>query len=213
MAAPDANAPALLRQEVLDEARRTKDEILCRARERAEAILAKAEREAAQIRQERMRAAQAEAARKAEAILATIAVETSRARSARIEELLQAIHLQAHDRLRARSGFDFRKAIAGLAVEALRQMAGEAFRLRLSVADHRAFGSALVDAIHQQSRRSNPALRTVADPDLRDGEVMLETEEGSQVWNLGLEARLERCWPELRRQIGAHTVPKEQGAA
>jgi hypothetical protein len=41
------------------------------------------------------------------------------------------------------------------------------------------------------------------DPSAKKGEWILQDEEGRQIWELGLEARLERLWPELRRQIAA----------
>ncbi len=213
MPTPDATAPELLRREILDEARRQEKDILRRARQAAEAAVAKAEKEAQEFRGERMRAAEVEATRRIEAILATVPVEAGRLRSARIEELLQAVHDRVRERLRARSGFDFREVMAGLSAEALRQMAGDAFRLRISTADHRVVGGAFVEEIRKRSGRTSLQMQLVADSTLKDGDVRLEDDAGRQVWNLGLEARLERCWPELRRQIAAQTGIVDQGSA
>lgn len=206
MPAPTSNAPELLRQEILAEAQRQKEAILSRAQQAAAAILAKAEREAQQCLGERMEAAEAEAKRRTEAILATVPVEAGRARSARVEALLQAIHDHAREQLRARNGFDFRKTIARLSGEALQQMAGDAFRLRLSAADCRAVGDGLAEEIQRCSTRRFEKLPMVSDPTLKDGDLLLEDSAGRQVWNLSLEARLERCWPDLRRQIAARTA-------
>ena len=207
------NAPELLRQEVLEQARRQKEDVLRQARLETGAIVAKAEKEAEQFRRERLEAARAEAKRRAEAILATVPMETDRMRSARIEELLQAIHDRAREQLHKRAGFDYREAIARLSAEALRQMAGETFRLRLSAAGLCAFGDGLAEEIQSCSKRSPLALEVVADSRLKDGDVLIEDREGRQVWNLSLDVRLERCWLELRRQIAAHTAFMEEDTA
>ncbi len=211
MPAPDSKASELLRQEILEEARGQAEAIRNHARQKAEVILAEAEKEAAQLRADRMEAARAEVRRRTEAILATVCVEAGRMRSARIEDALQAIHDRARDELRARSGFDFPRIIAGLAAEALGQMAGDAFELRLSRADHDALGRELMDEIRSRSSRSNLTIRLVADSNLNRGGLWLEDDAGRQAWNLSLEARLERCWPELRRQIAACAGIREQG--
>ncbi len=213
MPTPNSNAPERLRQVILEEARREKEALLHRARQQADAIVAKADKEAGQFRRERLDAARAEAKRRSEAILATVPVEVGRRRLAQIEVLLQAIHDQAGERLRVRSGFDLRQFLIGQSAEALRQMAGDAFQLRLSVADRRALGDGLVAEIQQQPGCSSLKLRLVADAELKDGDALVEDEAGSQVWNLSPPARLERCWPELRRQIAAHPALLEQGTA
>ncbi len=213
MTTPDPNAPGLLRQEILEEARRRKEDILRQARHQAEATVAKAEKEAEQFRRERLEAARAEAKRRTEAILATVPVEAGRMRSARIEELLQAIHDRAQAHLQARAGFDYRDTIARLSAQALKHMAGETFRLRLSAADHRALGDGLAEEIRNGCGRAPLTLQLVQDPNLKDGEMLIQDEGGRQVWNLSLDACLERCWPELRRQIAAHTAILEHGTA
>jgi len=210
---PNPNAPESLRQEILEEARRQKEDILRRTRQEAGVIVAKAEREAEQFRKERLEAARAEAKQRTEAILATVSVEAGRMRSARIEESLRAIHDRARSRLQTRTGFDYRETIARLSAEALGQMAGETFRLRLSVAEHRASGDGLAEEVQRCSGRPAVTLQVVADANLKDGDVLIEDERVRQVYNLSLDARLERCWPELRRQIAAQTGFTEQSTA
>ena len=211
MDAVTTNAPDLLRQEILEQARRQKEDILRQARQEAGAVVAKAEKEAEQFRRERLGAARAEAKRRAEAILATLPVEAGRLRSAGIEQLLQAIHDGAREQLQRRAGSDYRVTVVRLSAEALGQMVGESFRLRLSAAHQPALANGLVDEIRRCSSRSTLALQLVADANLKDGDVLIEDECGRQVWNLSLEARLERCWPELRRQIAAQADFMEQG--
>jgi vacuolar-type H+-ATPase subunit E/Vma4 len=210
---PPPNPPEPLRREILEEARRQQEEILRQARHQAEAVVAKAEMEAEQFRKERLEAAAAEAKRRTEAILATVPVETGRMRSAGIEELLQAIHNRAREHLQARIGFDYRETIARLSAVALQQMAGASFRLRLSASHDRVLGDGLAEAIQTCCGSSTPTLRLIADSNLKDGDVLIEDEGGRQIWNLSLDARLERCWPELRHQIAAQAGFMPQGTS
>ncbi len=213
MTLPTPNAPESLRQEILEQARRQKEEILGRARREAEAIVAKADTEAQRFRKERLEAAKAEAKRRVGAILATVPVEAGRLRSARIEELLEAIHDSAREHLQTRAGPDYRETVARLCVEALRQMSGDTFRLRLSAAHDGALGLGLPETVQSRSGRSRLTVQLVVDANLKDGDVLIEDEGGRQVWNLSLDTRLERCWPELRRQIAAQAGFMQQGTA
>lgn len=213
MTSQSDNAPELLRQEVLAEARRQKDDLLHQARQKAAAIVAKAEQEAEQHRRERLDTARAEANRRAEAILATVAVETNRLRSARVEQSLQAIHDRARQHLRTRSGLDYPETVARLSAEALNQMAGDSFRLRFSAANRNALGNGLIESIRSRVGRSSLVLELIADSTLKDGDVVLEDAARRQVWNLSLDARLTRCWPALRRQIADHPAFSQKGGS
>jgi vacuolar-type H+-ATPase subunit E/Vma4 len=192
--------------EILADARREGDEIVHRARQEAEALLAKAAADAAKTRQERLDAARAEAARRRELILATVAVEANRMRSSRVEKVLQSIHNEISRRLVGREGFDYRQTLITLANDALSRMSGDAFVVKLSPADRAAFDDTLTKSL---SRRA----QIVEDAAITGGGVVVETADGRQVWNNRLPARLERLWPELRRQIAVHAglVPKTGG--
>lgn len=213
MKSPIINGPELMRQEVLEEARRQKEEILNAARREAEDIVVKARGESERFRKERLDAARAEAARRGDAILATVSVEAGRVRALRIEELLRTIHDQAQERFGTRSGFDFRETVVRLSSGALQQMDGETFRLRLSVQDCQVCGDGLAADIRKLSDHPALVLQILADSTLKDGEVLIEDEAGRQVWNVSLDARLERCWPELRRQIAAQAEFLAKGTA
>lgn len=201
-----------LRREILEEARHQQEDLLRRAQQATEEILAKAETEVGQFRAERLEAARAEAKRRTDAMLATVAIDAGRIRLARVEELLEAIRRRAAEQLRARAGFDDRETLICLAVEALGQMAGDDFRLRLCAADHGVLGDGLAEEIRRRAGRSDLVLEVVSDASLQDGEVLVEDAVGRQIWDLSPGARLERCWPELRRQIAVHAALLEQGA-
>ncbi|MBM3887920.1 MAG: hypothetical protein FJ388_02215 [Verrucomicrobia bacterium] len=204
MTTPNANVPDLLCEQVLEDARRQSEEILRRARQEAAALLEKAAAEAEQTRQARLELARAEAARRTEAILATVSVEVGRLRSARVEALLQTIYEQARRRLEARRGLATRESVIALAAEALQRMAGEAFVIKLSATDRRAFGDGLAAELQRRVGRSPLRLTVVEDPAVTDGGVVVEDVESRQVWDNRLRARLDRLWPELRQQIAAH---------
>ncbi len=206
MAAPSQNSPQALCAAILAEARRESEEILRRAQQEAEALRAKAKAEADTARQERLNLARAEAARRKDLILATVPVEANRMRAARIEALLQSIFAEIRRRLLERDGFDYRDTLIALAVEAISRMAGEAFVVKLSPADHAALGEGLAGEIAQGLRPSQPLSITLADePAITEGGLILQDAGGFQIWDNRLPVRLERLWPELRRQIAVHT--------
>lgn len=194
------NSPEVLCAEIIADAKRQSEEILQRSKTEAEAILAAANAEAENIRRERREQAQAEAARRRELILATVAVEAGRLRSARIERLLESIREEIRQRLLARD-FDVRESIVTLAAEAIRRMPGNDFVLKISAADHAAFGNGLAGEIAQRVTRSSLNLSISADATMTDGGVVIWDAAGFQFWDNRLLSRLERLWPEFRRQI------------
>ena len=200
MPATNQNSPDVLCAEILADAKRQSEEILQRAKTEAETTLAAASAEAEKIRRERRDLAQAEAARRKELILATVAVETGRLRSARVETLLESVREEIRRRLLARN-IDAREMIVALATEAVRRMPGNDFVLKISTADHAAFGNGLAGEIARCVGRSPLNLTISADPAISDSGVVVQTADGFQYWDNRLLSRLERLWPELRRQI------------
>ena len=200
MDATKQNSPDVLCAEILADAQRQSEEILQRAKTEAETTLAAASAEAEKIRHERREQAQTEAVRRKELILATVAVETGRLRSARTEALLESVREEIRRRLLARN-FDSRKTIIALAAEAIRRMPGNDFVLKISAADHAAFGGGLAGEIAQHVGRSPLNLAISLDAAMTDGGVVVQTPDGFQFWDNRLLSRLERLWPELRRQI------------
>jgi|ERR1019366_9299078 vacuolar-type H+-ATPase subunit E/Vma4 len=204
MATPKQNSPDVLSEEILADAKRECDEIIRRAQRESESLLAAATAEAEKIRREKLDAARAEAARRTELMLATIPVEAGRLRSARIEAILENIREEARRQLLARK-FDYHETVVALAAEAVHLMPGTDFVLKISAADHAAFGDKLAEEIRQRTRRSPLNLTVSADPAITGGGVMVQDAEGIRIWDNRLLARLERLWPELRRQIAART--------
>lgn len=205
----DQSSTERLREEILADAGREAEKIITRAKHDAEAILAGAAAEADRLRQEQIREAGVEASRQSELILATVPIEIDRLRAARVEALLANIYEEASERLLAREGFEYRKTVIALAVHAIHRMEGDAFVVKLSGADHAVLGDALAEEI--AGRVGRPVSITISDaPDISEGGVIVEDRESRQVWDNRLLKRLERLWPELRRQIAAQAnfVPK-----
>jgi vacuolar-type H+-ATPase subunit E/Vma4 len=215
VATPNQDSQRALCDEILAEAHCEGEQIVRTARQEAETLLARATDEAKAARQQRLDLARAEAARRRELLLATVPLETGRLRSARIETLLHSIYEGVRQRLLTREGFDYREALITLAAEAAARMAGDAFVVKLSAADRAALGEGLAEEIAQRVGHSPALSITISDePAITEGGLLIEDSEGRQVWDNRLPARLERLWPELRRQIalGASLVSKDSSA-
>ncbi len=189
MAAHESNTPDVLMGAVLDDAHRQADAIIARTRQQAAATLEQATAEIEQAGQERLKVAQVEAARKTESIQASVSVAASRLRAARVESILQSVYDEAHHRLVARQGYDYTETLVALVTEAARHMGGTGLIVRLSPADR----AAVAERLGQ--------FTLVEDPSLTDGGAVVLDADGRRAWDNRLVARLDRLWPELRRQI------------
>jgi len=198
-----------MREEILAGARREGEEIMLCARQDAELSLTGAAAEADRLYRERLDQARVEASRKSELILATVSVETARLRGARVEALLESVCEEARRRLQAREGFDYHEAVITLAADAIKQMAGDTFVLRLSKTEQTILGDGLAAEI--APRIGRPVnINVLYEEEIGGGGVVVEDAEVRQVWDNHLLKRLERLWPELRRWIAAEAsfVPK-----
>lgn len=210
------NSAETLRDSILADARAAADQIVARARQEAQDLLDQARAQADAARRKRVEAAQAEAARRGDLLLARVPVEIGRRRSTRAESLLQSVHDDARARLLARDGFDYRDALVALAADAIGRMAGDAFVAGLSPDDYRRHADGIADDIVRAAGRPSARLTIVEDPAITDGGVVLRDGQGYQAWDNRLLARLERLWPDLRLQVAiqAGLAPKSdaQGA-
>ena len=134
--------------------------------------------------------------------LATIPVETGRLRSERIESILESVREDVRRRL-LEPTFDCFETVVTLAVEAIQQMRGSDFVLKISPANHAAFGGKLAGEITQRARCLSLKLAVFSDPTTTDYGVVVQDTDGKRAWDNRLLLRLERFWPELRRQMAA----------
>ncbi|OPY00353.1 MAG: V-type ATP synthase subunit E [Syntrophorhabdus sp. PtaB.Bin006] len=194
------DATEKLHEEILADARMEGEKIVFHAKQDAEAFLTNTAAEANRAGQERLDQARAEADRRSALILSTVAVETDRFRAARIEALLESVREEARQRLLDREGFEYRETVIDLAFHAISRMAGAAFVVKLSDMEKPAVGNNLADEI--AGRVGRPVSITISyEQDTAGGGVVVEDAEAHQLWDNRLLKRLERLWPELRRQV------------
>ena len=211
-------SPDILRTEILDEARRRADGMLQRAREEARALADRAAADAEAARREHVDRARKEAARRAERILETVAVEATRLRAARMEFLLTRFHDEIRRRLLVREGFDYREAVIALAAEALGRMEGRGFVIRLPAADRQSLGEEIAPEILRRAGRGMLDLTLTWDPSITEAGLVVQDAEGRRTWDNRLLSRLERMWPGLRRCLAVragliHSTESGGGAA
>jgi vacuolar-type H+-ATPase subunit E/Vma4 len=206
------NSAENLSAEILAEARRKAKEIVSRAHKDAEVLLTGAAAESDQVRQKLLEQARTEADRLSSLILATVPIETGRQLLARVEAQLESIHDEACQRLLAREGFEYRATVIALASEAICQMVGVEFVVRLSGTDQTIVDDGLAEAIAHRAGRS-VSITISREEDITGDGVIIEDAEARQVWDNRLLKKLERLWPELRRQIAMQSALVPQGRA
>lgn len=198
-----ADAAEALSEEIIAQAKREAQKMVEEAREAARTLLREAQHNAQRERERRVEGAKAEGERRREMILATVAVEVGRLRSERVEQLLESVHEEICQRLQGREGFDYRAVLVGLAREAISQMVGNAFVIRISSRDRDLAGEYFAREVEQRVGR--PGLTLVIEQEQWGDEagVIVQDMEKRQIWDNRLRARLARLWPELRGEIGA----------
>lgn len=207
----EQNATERLREEILAEAKKKGEEIIMRAKQDAEAHIKNAVSEAERLRQMILEQAHKEAERQSELILATVPVETGRLRAARIESLLESIRDEASKRLRNHDGFPYYETLITLASHAINNMVGNAFVVKVYGSEKNDMAEkSLSEEIARRVGRQVQINISYQQGSSGDG-VIIEDAEGRQVWDNRLLEKLNRLWPELRRQIAleAGFVPKK----
>jgi vacuolar-type H+-ATPase subunit E/Vma4 len=191
--------------EIIADAKRHADRALGHARRQSEELRNKGRAQVEQETRDRLEAARRQADSRRELILAGVAIEAARRRSARIESTLGGVLDEARQRLLAHQGFDYRETLARLAAEAVSRMAGTNFVLQLSGADRAALGDGLAEGVRRRVGCEGLQVTVAAEAAKIDGGVIVRDAEGRQVWDNSLRARLDRFWPILRREIGVRT--------
>ncbi|HON84634.1 MAG TPA: V-type ATP synthase subunit E family protein [Syntrophorhabdaceae bacterium] len=196
----EQNSTERLREEILADAKRKAEEIISSARQEAEGILSNAEAESKRIRQEIIDQAKAEADRRSELVLASVPVETGRLRGERIESLLESVYEEASKRILDSEEIDLSEVLVNLASDAISKMSGDFFILRFSGTKQNISGDELVQRILE--RIGKPLTITVSEErDIASPGIIIEDNEGRQIWDNRLLERLKRLWPEMRRKI------------
>jgi vacuolar-type H+-ATPase subunit E/Vma4 len=194
------NSPDALCVEILAAASREAGEIRHAAEIEAASVLSKAAAEAEKIRRETIEQAQIRAKKQTETILETVKVEKRRMRAARVEGLLESMRDDMRKSLEARND-NSHETIISLAVEAISNMPADDLVLTISGEDNGTYGNGLAEKIIRRARRPQLRLTISTNPTMTGGDVTVQDTGGLQFWDNRLKSRLERLWPELRRQI------------
>lgn len=205
-----------LAEEILADAQKESQGILSRARQYADDILATAAKEADRVRLELRDRAAAEADRQRNLILATVPIEASRLRLGRIESLLESVKDDALKHLLAHDGFKYRDVVVNFVALAASHMEGSSFVIRISEGDRAILGDDdLAKDIKNRIGHTVQKVTVAYDPKIAKGSgIIIEDEEGHQMWDMRFPSRLQRMWPELRRRIAMEVsfVPRmEEG--
>jgi len=202
--AVDQDSTEKLHEEILAEARKEGEKIIDRAKQDAEIFLTSAAAVAERTRQEGLERARADAAQRSNLILSTIPVETGRLRTSRIETLLDSVYEEIRQKLMNCENFEYRKTLISLASDAINRMTGDMFVVKIPGENN----SVSVDDLAEEIARhiNRPAKITVVyQTDMTGYGVLVEDGDAHQIWDNRLLKRLERMWPELRRQIAIQT--------
>jgi V/A-type H+-transporting ATPase subunit E len=189
-----------LADEILADARKKAQRAAKRAEREARQILEKAEEQAEADAQEVIETARERADRQARAVLATVDQDIQREQLQAREEQIEAIFQDALDGLRRRKGYDYPKAMAALAAEAIRAMDGD--EVVIGFAEGCA-GIATDEWLADVKRRAgrDVTLRVAEEPEAIDGGVFVRSADGRLVYDNSFAARLERLRPRLRRHV------------
>ena len=201
--------PEMLCAEILAAARRTADQILAMARDEAADMEKNAATAADAMRRNMREQSSQDVARRNETLLAAVPAETGRMRSARVESLIESIRDEVRRRMHERWSSAGHAIAVTLAAQAIRQMGGVSFRIRLASDDIRRMGEGLAAEIVNRIDREAPDIALIADPTLSGGGLIVEDADGGRIWDNMLDSRLERLWPELRRCIALRCFPGE----
>lgn len=202
MEPPRQNPSDALCAEIIAQGRRESDEIRRRAEAEVSSLKAAANSEAERIRRETLEAARAKAARRKETILTTVTVERRRMYSARVETLLETVRHEIQNRL-AIANSQNRETIIALAADAICRMPEEVLVLEIFGDGVPKDTAGLAEEIRRRTGRSGLKLEIATNASPAGSGVIIRDVARTQLWDNRLSSRLERFWPELRRQIAA----------
>jgi vacuolar-type H+-ATPase subunit E/Vma4 len=199
---PSTGAPQdVLRDEILADSRRQATRLIRRAQRDAQAMLEKAEADVQVERERKIAVARTQADQQHRLALATVPVEINRLRARRVERELSALRGNIRARLLERRDYAYGQMLEVLATEAIERMEGTSFVLELPEEDLPAFSATLPSAVRARLKRPHLKIEVAAAAVPMVAGVLVRDESGRQIWDNGLESRLQRMWPALRSLI------------
>ncbi len=194
-------AQEVLAQEILDDGRRRAERIRADAQAEAEKLLnegeGRAKAEAARIAAE----GEETARKRAQMIRSSVAQEIAQRKLAAREEVIQEVLAGASKELEKLEGAVYRNAVVTLAAEALRQMPGQKFVVRvagLGEAECATIRDTLLKTLRDAGRTVEIQCAAAAGGSRG---VVVESADGRLRWDNSFAARLNRMKAGLRRTI------------
>jgi vacuolar-type H+-ATPase subunit E/Vma4 len=191
----DNDAQNKINEEILADARTKAERALRSARREAEKITKKAQDDAEQIEQEVINHARGRAEAQAKIIQTATEPARRRIKLDVREEVLLSVISDAKVRLLNRDSDDYGRTLTALTAEAAELLQDEGLTAYLSSEDYDKFGAALPGRLLGLTLEVRPASQPL------EGGVIVETADGRRRVDNSIEARLERIYPELRREI------------
>jgi vacuolar-type H+-ATPase subunit E/Vma4 len=190
-----------LADEILRDGRSRADRALSRARSESERLISDARAEAKAEADKTLDGARMRGEKRAEMVVRSAEQEIQRRKLRVREEAVAQTVGAARDELRRLSGETYRRSVARLAAEAIREMPGEGFTLRVGTLqgeefDASALGEELTRTLAETSR--HVALRVEAGETYPRG-VIVESSDARVRWDNTYEGRLRRLRGGLRR--------------
>lgn len=208
MTMTDPESSEALCKEILAAAERERDVIIQAAMRDAQDLLSKANAGADDARQKRVDEARAEGERLRDITLASASVASRRLRLERIEALLDSIRADAEKRLPAlRGDGKYRDIVVDLAAAAIGGMAGDDFMVRLPEEDRAILGGDMARLIAAKVGRPEGNIHISYEPMAPGDGLVVQDEQGAQIWDNRFSARLDRLWPQFRRHMAEKTFP------
>lgn len=199
----EPNSSERLCESVLVEARERVHGLTMEAQRRAGEILGRAEEEGRSLVQAAEEEAAAEGARKRAALLAAVGVRVERRRSAHVEGVLEGLRRELLARVEQAGGESFRGCVMRGVREAMGRMDGDEFSVCASAGTWERLGSGWVADLRGLGGKGEVSTRLVEDAGCVEGEVVVRDGAGRRFWRVDPLARIERGWPDLRRQVVA----------
>ncbi|MFM1945606.1 MAG: hypothetical protein RI897_4588 [Verrucomicrobiota bacterium] len=199
----EPNSSERLCESVLVEARERVHGLTVEAQQRAGEILSQAEEEGRGLVRAAEEEAAAEGARKRAALLAAVSVRVERRRSAHVEGVLEGIRRDLVGRVADEGSVLFRCCVLRGVREAVGRMDGDEFVVCALAGTWERLGSVCMDELRGLGGEVGVSMRVVEDAGCVEGEVVVRDGVGRRIWRVDPLARVERAWPDLRRQVVA----------
>ena len=198
-----AESGRVLREEILQDARTRAEREVKRAERDAAKVIERAQRRAQRTRDQAATVAQQRADNEAAKARIGIRAEITRRQLNAQEQAVHAVYRRALEQAAAKEGCDYAAVLRAFAADAVRAMAGDAFALHFAAGDGAVHGEAVAVAVVEALRADgrDVTVRVGRERHHVSGGVIVESDDGSQVFDNTFEGRLNRAGDDLRDAV------------